>query len=503
MPAVFAIDSLLAVLTHFDTDKDLDERINLLFQVLDTDDSGELSYDELYIGLKKIKVQPMISLSREDWDVMTVKGELSDENDEVNKATFLTIMRRQLKFYVQRQMANAFEMVPPENTHASVVLSVLKLLMVGMNEIVDKAHAADSPSGNSSANTSFKKQLEPFQTRISDLEAKVDDLAAKVEDGMAKILEKLEGNAPPGEKPPAQKSTPRAKVARPQPLFVEGSPALEPPGASIATGAIGAFSQFAASFDRSGQNTTTGQKTDAGQTTQGLWTTSPEPDASPASRGWQTARPSFPAVLTEGGETVLTKETVKPRDPGIGAVSPPERRAESAEAKSPGQNGGVESPGQNEGAESPGQNGGGAPEGRGWSQLLQQSPRGLLGVGGFLKESFSGFLPEDMVGQAAVRLRGAAETALGSGSNFSSVFPPSPARGEGDGGGVSNQIRANSPLANQIKPNSPTAGNEGPAGRDENRSGPRNLDGSESLEPLTPLSLEPLDDDMDGAVFST
>ncbi|KAJ1494251.1 hypothetical protein T484DRAFT_1766485 [Baffinella frigidus] len=56
VPSVFAIDSLLAVLAHFDTAKDLNDRITCLFEVLDTDDNNSLSYSELSTGLKKIRV---------------------------------------------------------------------------------------------------------------------------------------------------------------------------------------------------------------------------------------------------------------------------------------------------------------------------------------------------------------------------------------------------------------------------------------------------------------
>jgi len=44
---VFAIDPLLASLAHFDTSEDLTERIHLLFRVLDGDENGSLSFEEL------------------------------------------------------------------------------------------------------------------------------------------------------------------------------------------------------------------------------------------------------------------------------------------------------------------------------------------------------------------------------------------------------------------------------------------------------------------------
>ena len=135
-PQVHAVDPLLAALAHFDTTEDLVHRIHLLFGVLDTDDSMTLTYEELAAGLKKLRVKPQVQISKDDWDVMTLNGSLLNCEGELGLQEFTQVMRRQLKLYVQRQMANAMEMVSSEDhSQTSTLLFVLKLLVVNVDEL--------------------------------------------------------------------------------------------------------------------------------------------------------------------------------------------------------------------------------------------------------------------------------------------------------------------------------------------------------------------------------
>ena len=59
-----ALDPLMQVLSHYDSDENLSRRIATLFQVIDVDDSGTLSYAEMFEGLKKMQFSPSIYLSR-------------------------------------------------------------------------------------------------------------------------------------------------------------------------------------------------------------------------------------------------------------------------------------------------------------------------------------------------------------------------------------------------------------------------------------------------------
>lgn len=116
--------------------------------MLDIDDSGGLSFRELELGLRKLKVfavtplpghlvflsissvavhivtrtfdnhdqvNPPIRISQDDWDTMTLSGTMTNENCELDNPHFEIVMRRQLKLYVQRQLANAMEVIGSDN----------------------------------------------------------------------------------------------------------------------------------------------------------------------------------------------------------------------------------------------------------------------------------------------------------------------------------------------------------------------------------------------------
>eukprot|EP00961_Rhodomonas_salina_P237866 3214968-Rhodomonas_salina.1 len=63
------LEPLLESLINFYTKDDLSNRINIMFQMLDTDESQSLSCAELNIGLRKLNLRPPIHLSADDFEV--------------------------------------------------------------------------------------------------------------------------------------------------------------------------------------------------------------------------------------------------------------------------------------------------------------------------------------------------------------------------------------------------------------------------------------------------
>ena len=136
---IFAIDPLLAALAHFDTSEDLTERIRLLFRVLDVDESGSLSFDELALGCSKLRVKPQIRLSPHDWETMTAGIFSEPSQQELDLPQFDEMMRHQLKLYVQRQLANAMEVAGNDSPdRPGTTFFVLKLLLIGMDQLLSR-----------------------------------------------------------------------------------------------------------------------------------------------------------------------------------------------------------------------------------------------------------------------------------------------------------------------------------------------------------------------------
>jgi len=154
------LDPLLAGLAHFDTAEDLTQRIRLLFQVLDSDDSGSLSFRELTDGLKKLRVKPRIELSESHWDEMTLDGSLLNEKKELGLGDFIRMMKHEFKLYVQRQISNAMDVSNPDKEKkTSAILFVMKLFLVRLDELQSGLDYNPTKAG---------------QDRMSALEEKMD-----------------------------------------------------------------------------------------------------------------------------------------------------------------------------------------------------------------------------------------------------------------------------------------------------------------------------------------
>lgn len=106
-PAVGSVlDPLLAELAQAETLPYLQQQIDTLFRVLDVDESGVISFDEMQLGLQALDVRPRIQLSRQDFLELTRHGAMLGEYSLSYRALlisvcttwcFLRIRRRELK----------------------------------------------------------------------------------------------------------------------------------------------------------------------------------------------------------------------------------------------------------------------------------------------------------------------------------------------------------------------------------------------------------------------
>ena len=67
-----ALDPLLQTLANFSGPHHLTSQISLLFQLMDVDDSGTLTFTEMQRGLESLPLTPPVILSVEDWDSLTM-----------------------------------------------------------------------------------------------------------------------------------------------------------------------------------------------------------------------------------------------------------------------------------------------------------------------------------------------------------------------------------------------------------------------------------------------
>lgn len=115
-------EQVIKAFTTFTTPEDLDKEIDHLYDTLDTDESGGLTYEELEEGLRKLPFEPRIHISEEDFDAITEGknlvsctplsetgarqavrgadgaccGAQVNEEGEVDRPSFFAIVKRQM-----------------------------------------------------------------------------------------------------------------------------------------------------------------------------------------------------------------------------------------------------------------------------------------------------------------------------------------------------------------------------------------------------------------------
>ena len=60
----------------------------MVYRSLNDDEGHEITYDDMYVGLKKLDVGKGIHLSREDFDAITCYGQLCNDNGSLGPSEF-------------------------------------------------------------------------------------------------------------------------------------------------------------------------------------------------------------------------------------------------------------------------------------------------------------------------------------------------------------------------------------------------------------------------------
>lgn len=138
------LDPLLQKLTDdFDTEDDLSRDIHAVFMILDCDDSGGISNQEMLEGFAKIEVTPRIRLSADDCKAIKQQTLGTTEDQHVTWAQFERMIRILLRTYVQRMMHDAFVINSGDPSTMAVLqgLKLTLLLIGGLNGVLEDADA--------------------------------------------------------------------------------------------------------------------------------------------------------------------------------------------------------------------------------------------------------------------------------------------------------------------------------------------------------------------------
>ena len=121
------LDPLLQQLSTFENYQDLTNRIGMVFEALDVDESGTVTPEEMIIGLTKLKLTP-------ESDAPRIRCTLSDYNDLTRDRAFESMMRIQLRDYISRNIASTGMI--KQACSSPGVPCVLSVLLAGMNQML-------------------------------------------------------------------------------------------------------------------------------------------------------------------------------------------------------------------------------------------------------------------------------------------------------------------------------------------------------------------------------
>ncbi len=111
------LDSLLATISNYDSEENLESMIHHTYQYLDVDASDSVDFAEFRDGLEKLEIEPRIYVTWETFERFTRNQTLCDSYGCLTSASFALCMRIQLRGYAQRivahQMKESIKCAPP------------------------------------------------------------------------------------------------------------------------------------------------------------------------------------------------------------------------------------------------------------------------------------------------------------------------------------------------------------------------------------------------------
>mmetsp|Transcript_85470 Transcript_85470/g.227913 ORF Transcript_85470/g.227913 Transcript_85470/m.227913 type:complete len:611 (+) Transcript_85470:396-2228(+) len=120
--------------------------------IFDVDESNYVSYDELREGFRKLRVEPPIHFSQEDY-AHFIEGGLANKEGEVGSRQFEEAMRQQLLAFVQKRLTLAMRL--SDDLQPMSAFYIMKILSFSLEESFKSAEC-DQPALTSPAETSHR-----------------------------------------------------------------------------------------------------------------------------------------------------------------------------------------------------------------------------------------------------------------------------------------------------------------------------------------------------------
>ena len=137
-----SIDNILHSLISCATSNHLEHKLDILFDVIDTDESGCVSFEEMRIGFLKLSggKNSLNLLTLEEFEAITRGGEYLDESGGLNRDSFKLVMSEQLRTYVQRKLAQYILAIGKDDPSQELIFSALKSLATDSGSLFSSRH---------------------------------------------------------------------------------------------------------------------------------------------------------------------------------------------------------------------------------------------------------------------------------------------------------------------------------------------------------------------------
>jgi hypothetical protein len=132
------LDPVTVSLVDYQDAKDLLDKTDAIYDRLDEDESGGLTFEEFKAGLKRLPCAGNIHFTEDDFDIITEYGRLlhSPEKPEFNKMQFRSMMQNELFRFARRNLTNALQESEGEEFRQLVLM--LKLMETNLTSKLDK-----------------------------------------------------------------------------------------------------------------------------------------------------------------------------------------------------------------------------------------------------------------------------------------------------------------------------------------------------------------------------
>ena len=124
-----SIDPLLATLMTCRSSEELTRRASDLFDRMDVDRSGALSWQEMSEGLRKMNVKPKINFTEDEFNTITLQQTLCNDEGELDKHAFDRLLRIQLFAYAERNLANSIPSIVKDDLHMGIMTFAIKIIL--------------------------------------------------------------------------------------------------------------------------------------------------------------------------------------------------------------------------------------------------------------------------------------------------------------------------------------------------------------------------------------